>query len=58
MLDANAPGDMVDVPDKVGERRLWNLLPISPQETDVKVDTHQPARLADGVQLGVGQVPG
>ena len=58
MFDPNAPGDIVDMPDDVLERCVFILLTVGPQKANVKVDTHQPPSLADGVQLCVGQVPG
>jgi hypothetical protein len=36
VLSSNAPGDVDAVADDVRARRLWLLLPISAQETDVR----------------------
>jgi hypothetical protein len=49
VLDAYARSDVVDVADDVRDWRLRILPPIGSQKADVKVDTHQPITLTDGV---------
>ena len=57
VVDPHALDEVVDMTDDLRERRVGDLHPVLAQERDGEVDADDAARVADGVELLVAQVP-